>query len=140
MANLSDGFKLSGGFGVDFQKINNMFGRLAAAEPTFRRHPELLDEFLRRAGSPHRARYAIGAVDEAEEEFGAFRQSKILEGCEKGIVVASDRHRHMDVGNRMLHGLRKRICKAHHTLAVLWFDKMLGLPIAVTEMEAELHA
>src|SRR5580692_11542670 len=56
----------------------------------------------------------------------------------ESIVVAGERHRQMDVSQRMRDGLAQRIGEFNERYRILRLDEMLGTKITITKMHAKL--
>src|SRR5580692_543047 len=56
----------------------------------------------------------------------------------ESIVVAGERHRQMDVSQRMRNGLAQRIGEFNERCRILRLDEMLGAEITITKMHAKL--
>ena len=117
-----------------------MSSERARAMPHSVAMPKFGDVVLRRRERVSRAFDAVLGMHQAEDKARSPAPSfRSRERREERIVAARDRHRHVNIGDRLC-GMAFASALASSTILrrVLRLDEMLGAEIAVAEMEAEL--
>ena len=123
---------------MDPDQLLNHLGGAFARDAAFGGDSELGHVLAGRGDAPVRC-FGSVHVHQAEIDFRAGIELQVAERLEIGVVVPVDGHRHVKVGQRVIGGRGDCVGQADHGRRVDRLDEVLGVVVAITQVNAHLH-
>src|SRR5882762_4395615 len=120
------------------QQVRDRFRR-PAAEAALGGDAEIARVFRRDGDALTRALDSVGVVHQPEEEFRLATQFQLAKRSEIGFVFATNRHRHVNVGQRPVELLDEAVVDFHHVGGALRLLPVAAAVAAVAKVHTELH-